>query len=44
MHARSSIGMMLPLNAPVSCEAEAEIDGQLENRLERFTQAISATM
>ncbi len=26
MHARSSIGMMLPLNAPVNCEAEVEID------------------
>ena len=26
-HARSSIGMMIPLNAPVNCEAEAEIDG-----------------
>jgi hypothetical protein len=27
-HARSSIGMMLPLDAPVSCEAaEVEIDG-----------------
>lgn len=26
-HARSSIGMMLPLNAPVNCEAEVEIDG-----------------
>lgn len=25
-HARSSIGMMLPLNAPVNCEAEVEID------------------
>ena len=25
--ARSSIGMMLPLNAPVNCEAEVEIDG-----------------
>lgn len=22
MHARSSIGMMIPLNAPVNCEAE----------------------
>ena len=30
MHARSSIGMMLPLNAPVNCEAEVEIDGALE--------------
>jgi enamine deaminase RidA (YjgF/YER057c/UK114 family) len=29
MHARSSIGMMLPLNAPVNCEAEVEIDGGL---------------
>ena len=28
MHARSSIGMMLPLNAPVNCEAEVEIDGE----------------
>jgi enamine deaminase RidA (YjgF/YER057c/UK114 family) len=28
-HARSSIGMMLPLNAPVNCEAEVEIDGVL---------------
>jgi hypothetical protein len=27
LHARSSIGMMLPLNAPVNCEAEVEIDG-----------------
>ena len=27
MHARSSIGMHLPLNAPVNCEAEVEIDG-----------------
>ena len=27
MHARSSIGMLLPLNAPVNCEAEVEIDG-----------------
>ncbi len=26
-HARSPIGMMLPLNAPVNCEAEVEIDG-----------------
>ena len=26
-HARSSIGMMLPLNAPVNCEAEVEVDG-----------------
>lgn len=26
-HARSSIGMILPLNAPVNCEAEVEIDG-----------------
>src|SRR5262245_55289314 len=26
MHARSSIGMMLPLDAPVNCEAEVEID------------------
>ena len=26
-HARSSIGMMIPLNAPVACEAEVEIDG-----------------
>jgi hypothetical protein len=25
-HARSSIGM-IPLNAPVNCEAEVEIDG-----------------
>jgi enamine deaminase RidA (YjgF/YER057c/UK114 family) len=25
--ARSSIGMMIPLNAPVNCEAEVEIDG-----------------
>lgn len=30
MHARSSIGMMLPLNAPVNCEAEVEIDGAAE--------------
>lgn len=27
MHARSPIGMMLPLHAPVNCEAEVEIDG-----------------
>jgi enamine deaminase RidA (YjgF/YER057c/UK114 family) len=27
-HARSSIGMMIPLNAPVNCEAEVEIDGK----------------
>jgi|SRR5215204_2225275 len=27
LHARSSIGMQLPLNAPVNCEAEVEIDG-----------------
>ena len=27
MHARSSIGMMIPLNAPLNCEAEVEIDG-----------------
>jgi enamine deaminase RidA (YjgF/YER057c/UK114 family) len=26
-HARSSIGMHIPLNAPVNCEAEVEIDG-----------------
>jgi enamine deaminase RidA (YjgF/YER057c/UK114 family) len=26
-HTRSSIGMMIPLNAPVNCEAEVEIDG-----------------
>ncbi len=26
-HARSSIGMMIPLNAPVNCEAEVDIDG-----------------
>lgn len=25
-HARSSVGMMIPLNAPVNCEAEVEID------------------
>ena len=25
-HARSSIGMLIPLNAPVNCEAEVEID------------------
>jgi enamine deaminase RidA (YjgF/YER057c/UK114 family) len=25
-HARSSIGMQIPLNAPVNCEAEVEID------------------
>ncbi len=28
LHARSSIGMQLPLNAPVNCEAEVEIDGE----------------
>jgi enamine deaminase RidA (YjgF/YER057c/UK114 family) len=27
MHARSSIGMKIPLNAPVNCEAEVKIDG-----------------
>jgi len=27
MHARSSIGMMIPLDARVNCEAEVEIDG-----------------
>lgn len=27
-HARSSIGMVLPLNAPVNCDAEVEIDGE----------------
>jgi hypothetical protein len=27
IHARSSIGMAIPLNAPVNCEAEVEIDG-----------------
>jgi hypothetical protein len=27
-HAHSSIGMALPLNAPVVCEAEVEIDSQ----------------
>jgi enamine deaminase RidA (YjgF/YER057c/UK114 family) len=27
MHARSSVGMMLPLDAPVEVEAEVEIDG-----------------
>lgn len=27
IHARSSIGMQIPLNAPVNCEAEVEIDG-----------------
>ena len=26
-HARYSIGMAFPLNAPVNCEAEVEIDG-----------------
>ena len=26
-HARSSIGMAIPLDAPVNCEAEVEIDG-----------------
>ena len=26
-HARSSIGMVIPLDAPVNCEAEVEIDG-----------------
>lgn len=26
-HARSSIGMAIPLNAPINCEAEVEIDG-----------------
>jgi hypothetical protein len=27
LHARSSIGVVIPLNAPVNCEAEVEIDG-----------------
>jgi enamine deaminase RidA (YjgF/YER057c/UK114 family) len=27
-HARSSIGMQIPLNAPVNCEAEVEVDGE----------------
>jgi enamine deaminase RidA (YjgF/YER057c/UK114 family) len=27
-HARSAIGVALPLNVPVECEAEVEIDGQ----------------
>jgi hypothetical protein len=27
LHARSSIGMQIPLNAPINCEAEVEIDG-----------------
>jgi hypothetical protein len=27
IHARSSIGRMLPLNVPVNCEAGVEIDG-----------------
>jgi enamine deaminase RidA (YjgF/YER057c/UK114 family) len=27
MHARSSIGMKIPHNAPVNCEAEVKIDG-----------------
>jgi enamine deaminase RidA (YjgF/YER057c/UK114 family) len=31
-HARSSIGMMIPLNAPVNCEAEVEIDGGDDQR------------
>jgi hypothetical protein len=26
LHARSSIGMVIPLNAPVNCEAEVEIN------------------
>ncbi|HVL55037.1 MAG TPA: RidA family protein [Burkholderiaceae bacterium] len=26
-HARTSIGLVVPLNAPVNCEAEVEIDG-----------------
>jgi len=26
-HARSAVGMVLPLNVPVECEAEVEIDG-----------------
>ena len=28
-HARSSIGMMIPLDAPVNCEAEVELDTPL---------------
>ncbi len=43
MHARSSSGRMLRLNAPVDCGAEAEIDGHLGDRPERLTQVISAT-
>ena len=27
MHVRTSIGLVVPLNAPVNCEAEVEIDG-----------------
>ena len=27
LHARSSIGMSIPLNSPVNCEAEVEVDG-----------------
>jgi hypothetical protein len=29
MHARSSIGMALLLDAPVNCEADVEIDGEM---------------
>jgi enamine deaminase RidA (YjgF/YER057c/UK114 family) len=28
MHARSAVGVALPLNVPVECESEVEIDGQ----------------
>jgi enamine deaminase RidA (YjgF/YER057c/UK114 family) len=28
MHARSAIGVALPLNVPIECEAELEIDGR----------------
>ncbi|KAA1013683.1 RidA family protein [Paraburkholderia panacisoli] len=28
MHARSAVGVALPLNVPVECEAEVEIDGR----------------
>jgi enamine deaminase RidA (YjgF/YER057c/UK114 family) len=28
MHARSAVGMALPLNVPVECEAEVEFDGR----------------
>lgn len=33
-HSRSAVGVALPLNVPVECEAELEIDGGRSNRIE----------